>query len=103
MRGAAVEQRRGRAHEVKTRQQVVELDGTALAIQLPQGQAHGDPHEKGLRHLNPTALAAEGVVAIDQEVAVIKGLQAQVIKVEIVLGFEGSGHALEVVPAEFLV
>jgi hypothetical protein len=76
---AAVEQRGRAAHEVEGRQQLVELDGARLAVDLVQRQAHGHAHEEGLRQL-------DALLAHVQEVAVVQGLQAQVVELQVALG-----------------
>ena len=67
---AGIEQRRRGAHEVKDGEQLVELDRPGLAVDLPHGKAHRDPHEEGLRQL-----VADAVLV--QEVPVIERLQAE--------------------------
>ena len=90
-RGAGIEQGWGRAHEIEGGQELVELDGPLLAVELVYGKTHGDPHEEGLGQLEAHALRA-----VD-EVAVIEGLQPEIGKSEIALGFKGGAQAFQVV------
>jgi len=94
--GARVEQRRGRAHEVERRQQVVELDGARFAVLFTQGQAHRDAHVERLRHL-------DAGFADMQEVAVVQGLQADVAELQVAVGDDRLGQLLQVELAQFLV
>ncbi len=94
---AGVEQGRRAAHEVERRQQLVELDGALLAVDLVDGQPHRDAHEEGLRQLE--ADAAGGM----DEVAVVEGLQAQIGELQVALGPQGRAEAGQVEAAELLV
>ncbi len=70
---AGVEQRGRARHEVEGRQHFVELDGARFAVDFVQRQAHGHAHEEGLRQL-------DAGLAHVQEVAVVQGLQAEVVE-----------------------
>ncbi len=87
---AAVEQRGRAAHEVEGRQQLVELDGARIAVLFLQRQAHGHAHEEGLGQLDAR-------LAHVQEVAVVQGLQAQVVELLVALGLDGGSQAGQVV------
>jgi hypothetical protein len=93
---AAVEQRGRAAHEVEGRQHLVELDGARLAVDLVQRQAHGHAHEEGLRQL-------DALLAHVQEVAVVQGLQAQVVELQVALGLERRAQARQVELQQALV
>ena len=94
--GAGIEQRGRARHEVEGRQHVVELDGTRLAVDLVQRQAHGHAHEEGLRQLDA------GFVDV-QEVAVVQRLQAQVVELQVALGLQGRAQAGQVELHQLLV
>ena len=81
---AGVEQRGRRAHEVERRQHVVELDRARFAVDLVQREAHRDAHEEALRQLE----AASADVLVDEEVAVVERLQAEVAELQVALGLE---------------
>jgi hypothetical protein len=68
-----IEQGRRRAHEIETRQQAIELDGTLFAIDLIQTQTHGDAHEECLRQF-------DALIFNMQEISVIQGLQTEVVE-----------------------
>ena len=87
--GAGIEQRGRAGHEIETRQHLIELDGPRLAVDLVQRQAHGHPHEEGLGHL-------DALLVDVQEVAVVQGLQAQVIELQVTLRLQGGGQAREI-------
>ena len=93
---AAVEQRGCARHEVKTRKHLVELDGARFAVDLAQCQAHRNAHEKRLRQL-------DAGLAHVQEVAVVQGLQPEVVKVQIARGIQRSTEANQVKLQEALV
>ena len=86
---ARIEQRRRRGHEVERRQQIVELDGARLAVDLAHRKAHGDAHEERLRQFDPVA-------ALMQEVAVVQRLQAQELKRQVALRLQRRGEFLQV-------
>jgi hypothetical protein len=94
--GAGVEQGRRRAHEVEAREHLVELDRRGLAVDLVQRQAHRHAHEEGLRQLDP------GLVDV-QEVAVVQGLQAEVVELQVAVGVERRAELGEVVLEQLLV
>jgi hypothetical protein len=86
---------RGR-HEVEAGQHFVELDGAGFAVDLVQRQAHGHAHEEGLRQL-------DAGLAHVQEVAVVQGLQAQVVELQVAFGLERGAQLLQVVLQQLLV
>jgi hypothetical protein len=92
----AVEQRGRAAHEVEARQHVVELDGARFAVDLVERQAHGHAHEEGLRHL-------DALLVDVQEVAVVQGLQAQVVELQVALGLQRRAQAGQVELHQLLV
>ena len=57
-------------------------------------EAHGDAHPEELRGLEAAVLAAGFV---DDEVAIVEGLDAEVVEVEVGGGVEGVGEFVEVV------
>ena len=83
MGSAAVEKRGRRAHEVKAREQLIELNCPLFAVELLNSKAHGHPHEKRLWQFYAPAFAGKGVVAVDEEIAVVQGLQAKVVKLQV--------------------
>ena len=93
---AGVEQGGRAGHEVEAGQHVVELDGARLAVDLAQRQAHGHAHEEGLRHLDA------GFVDV-QEVAVVQGLQAEVVELQVAAGVQRSTQAGQVELLQLLV
>ena len=93
---AAVEQRGRAAHEVEGGQHLVELDGTRLALDLVQRQPHGHAHEEGLWQLDAALLHV-------QEVAVVQGLQAEVVELVVALGLKGGAELLQVELQQFFV
>ena len=101
--GAGIEQGRRRAHEVEGRQHVIELDGAPLAVDLVQRQAHRNAHEERLRQLEAAAGAAELRVLIDQKIAVVERLQAEVAELQVALGFQRRAELLQVVVRERFV
>ncbi len=103
MGGARIEQGWGRAHEIKAGEQLIELDGPRFAVQFVQSQPHGDAHEKCLGHFNATTLAAEVVIAVDQEVTVVECLDAKVIKLQVTAWVECLSQLFQVKAAEFFV
>ena len=84
-----IEQRRRRGHEVERRQQIVELDGARLAVDLAHRKAHGDAHEERLRQF-------DAVAALMQEIAVVQRLQAQELERQIALRLQRRGELLQV-------
>ena len=95
---AGVEQCRGRAHQIKTRQHVVELDRTrfALAFRLVQCEAHRHAHEKHLRQFDALAFDV-------QEITVVQDLQTEIGELEVTLCIQRGAKRLHVVMAETLV
>ena len=101
MRGRVKQCRRAR-HEVKARQQLIELNGTCFAICLVQRQTHGHAHEKRLRHFE-AAICTILASAVDQEVTVIQRLQAQKAELEVPRVIERRTEFGEVVAGELRV
>jgi hypothetical protein len=93
---AAVEQRRRARHEVERGQDLVELDGPRLAVDLVERQAHGHPHEESLRQFDAAFVDM-------QEITVVQGLQAEVVELQVALCLEGAAQALEVELQQFFV
>ncbi|MNS79252.1 hypothetical protein D3C72_1129010 [compost metagenome] len=93
---AGVEQGGRARHEVERRQHFVELDGAGFAVDFVQRQAHGHAHEERLRQL-------DAGLAHVQEVAVVQGLQAQVVELVVALGLQGGAQAGQVVLQQLLV
>jgi hypothetical protein len=96
---ARVEQRGRARHEVERREHVVELDRARLAVDLVQRQAHRHAHEEALRQLE----AAPADVLVDEEVAVVQRLQAEVAELQVALGLERGAQRLHVVLQQVLV
>jgi hypothetical protein len=90
---ARVEQRRRARHEVERRQHVVELDRARFAVDLVQRQAHRHAHEEALRQLE----AAAADVLVDEEIAVVQRLQAEVAELQVALGHQRLAEHLQVV------
>ena len=88
-----IEQSGRRGHEVERRQQIVELDGARLAVDLAQRKAHGDAHEERLRQF-------DAVAALMQEIAVVQRLQPQKLKRQIALRLQRRGELLQVEPRQ---
>ena len=82
---------------------MIELNRPRLTIKLVEGQAHRYPHKECLGHLNTTALTRVRIIAIDQEITVIQGLQTQVIKLKISVGVNRLGELLQIKAGKFLV
>jgi hypothetical protein len=61
----------------------------ASAVDLVERQAHGHAHEERLGQL-------DAGLAHVQEIAVVQGLQAQVVKLQVPLGLERGAQALQV-------
>ena len=101
--GARVEQRRRRAHEVEGRQHVVELDRARLAVDLVQREAHRDAHEEALRQLEAAAGVGVRRVLVDEEIAVVERLQAEVAELQVALGLQRRAELLHVVLEQRLV
>ena len=90
---AAVEQGRRRAHEVETRQQLVELDRAGLAVDLVHRQAHRHAHEERLRQLEAH------LVAVD-EVTVVQRLEAEKVEIAVALAIQRRAQRVEVEQAQ---
>jgi hypothetical protein len=60
-----------------------------FAVDLVQRQAHGHAHEEGLRHFDAHFVHV-------QEVAVVQGLQAQVVELQVALGVQRGAQAGQV-------
>ena len=84
-----IEQRRRRGHEVERRQQIVELDGARLAVDLAHRKTHGDAHEERLRQF-------DAVAAFMQEVAIVQRLQSQELERQIALRLQRRGELFQV-------
>ena len=76
-------------HKVKCREHFIELNGTGLTVQLVQRKTHGYPHKESLWHFNAAVFNV-------QEIAVIQGLQAEVIELQVTVGIEGSSEACQI-------
>ena len=67
---------------------------SSAVLFLLHEEAHGDAHPEELRRLD----AAGGLAGfVDDEVAVVEGLDAEVVEVEVGGGIEGVGEFVEVV------
>src|SRR6202022_4268487 len=84
-------------------QHVIELDGAPLAVDLVQRQAHRNAHEERLRQLEAAAGAAELRVLIDQKIAVVERLQAEVAELQVALGLQRRAELLQIVVSERFV
>ena len=84
-----IEQRRRRGHEVERGQQIVELDGARLAVDLAHRKTHGDAHEERLRQF-------DAVAAFMQEVAVVQRLQSEELKRQVALRLQRRGELFQV-------
>ena len=89
------ERGRGR-HEVEGGQHVVELDRAVLAVDLVQRESHRHAHEESLRQLDAPLVHV-------QEVAVVERLQAEIVELQVALGFQRRAQALEVIRGQPLV
>ena len=89
MSGTTVEQGWRGGHVVEGRQQIVELDGPGIGVIFLQRQAHGHAHEEDLGQFQPVTFPVE-------EIAVVKGLQAEETKLVVPLRLEGSTQPLQV-------
>src|SRR5690606_32682823 len=89
MQGTGVEQRRRGTHEVEARQNLVELDGARLAVDLVDRQAHRHAHEEALRQLDTTLVDV-------QEVAVVQRLQAEVAELQVARGIQRGRDASQI-------
>ena len=96
---ARVEQRRRRAHEVERRQHVVELHRARFAVDFVQREAHRDAHEEALRQFEP----ASADVLVDEEIAVVQRLQAEIAELQVALGLQRRAELREVVLRERFV
>ena len=73
----------------------VKLHRAGFAIFLQNGEAHGDAEPEDLRGFEAALQAGDAVVGVD-EVAIVKGLDADVVELQIREGIERSGDAGEV-------
>src|SRR3546814_7218845 len=96
MQGARIEQGGCGAHEIEGRKNFVEFDRALFTVDFVKRQAHGDTHEKYLRQLDAAAAQV-------QEVAVVQGLQAQVVELQITFVLQGGGQFGQVELGEFFV
>src|SRR5690606_10302942 len=96
VQGARVEQGGCGAHEIEGRKNFVEFDGALFAVDFVKRQAHGNTHEENLRQLDAAATQM-------QEVAVVQGLQAQVIELKVAFGLQGGGQLGQIELGELFV
>ena len=101
MRGRVEERRRAR-HEVKARQQLIELDGARFAVCLVQRKTHRDAHEERLRQFEAT-VGSIGACAVNQEITVIKRLQTEETKIEVARVIECRAELHQVVARKFRI
>ena len=59
-----------------------------------QRQAHGDAHEEGLRQFDARAVDM-------QEIAVVQGLQAEVVELQVAFRLQRGGEPVEIEAGEF--
>ena len=98
MERAGVEKGGGGRAEAAAFVEVVKADGPVLAVFLfSLEEAHGDAHPEELRGLDAAGFRAG---FIDDQVAIVEGLDAEVIEVQVGSGIEGVGDFLEVVNFE---
>ena len=96
--GAGIEQGGGGGAEAAAFVEVVEAGDPLLAVLgLGLEEAHGDAHPEELGRLEAAWL---GACLIDDEVAIIHGLHAEVVEVEVGGGIEGLGEGIDVVAGE---
>jgi len=86
---ARVEERGGAGDVAATAHQLVELQCPRLAVLLLDRQAHRHAHPECLRQLHRQPLPPH-------EVALVEGLQAEVLEVQVPLGLEPRGESVEV-------
>ena len=92
--GAGIEQGGCGRAEAAAFVEIVEADDPLLAVLgLGLEEAHGDAHPEELGRLEATLLGAS---LVDDEVAVIHGLDAEVVEVEVGAGVEGIGKGVDV-------
>ena len=91
-----IEQRRRAGHEVKRRQDLVELYGPLFTLDFIQRQPHGHAHEKSLWQLDT-------LLSHVQEIAVKQCLQAKVVKLQVAFRLERRTQAGQVKLLEFFV
>ena len=95
MEGAGVEEGGGGGAEAAALVEVVKADGPTFGvIFFLFEEAHGDAHPEELRGLDAAVFAAG---FIDDEVAIVEGLDAEVVEIEVGGGVEGFGEFVEVV------
>ena len=98
VQGAGVEEGRRARAEAAALVEIVEADDPLFPVPcLLHKEAHGDAHPEELRRFD-----AAGVLAgfVDDEIAVVEGLDAEVVEVEVGGGVEGVGELLEIVLEE---
>ena len=88
-----VKKRGGGAHVVEGAQQVIEFDRARGFILFTHGQAHGNAHEENLWQLDTYFIAVN-------KVAVVEGLQTEVLELVVALGLDGSAQSGHVVVAQ---
>ena len=95
MESAGVKKGRRGGAEATAFVEVVEADGPLLGLGfLFLEKAHGNAHPEELRGLDALMLVAR---FIDDEVAVVEGLDAEVVEIEVGGGIEGGGELVEIV------
>ena len=99
MERSGIEERRGARTEAARFVEIVEADNPVL---LGGGfldeEAHGDTHPKELRSLETAGLF---LGFINDEVAIVEGLDAEVVEIHIRRGIDGIGQDIEVVAEKF--
>ena len=76
-------------HKVKCREHFIELNGTGFTVKLIQRKTHGYPHKESLWHFNAAVFNV-------QEIAVIQGLQAEVIELQVTIRIQGGSQAWQI-------
>ncbi len=98
MRGRVKQRRRAR-HEVKARQELVELDGSRFAVGFVERKSHCHAHEERLWQFEAT-VGPVGSRTVNQEITVVQRLQAEEAKVEVTRMVECCTELHEVVAGE---
>ncbi len=94
MEGAGVEKRGRGGAEAATFVEIVKADGPAFCVFFFfLEETHGDAHPEKLRGLDAAVFAAG---LIDDEVAIVEGLDAEVVEIEVSGGVESFGDFVEV-------
>ena len=101
MQRAGVEQGRRGATEAAALVEIVEREHAGFAVAFfAEEEAHGDAHPEELRGLEAAGFLTS---LVDDEVAIVEGLHAEEVEIEVGGGVEGVGEALEVVVEELAV